>query len=400
MKTSRMRCRNFEFLKLLLAGTLTIVILNLPEAFASSSVRLLSRSRRAVTSVTVREDAAIGDTLFDLNDQDAAKPLNSYTFAVVNTTGVSKTIFEINDNKLKIRDASAQEPNKFDREAISTIIVNIEATKKDNPNAGQKVLITVEITLEDVNDEPPVIINPFPFQAVVTEDTSPGTVIYTVTATDADSSSDLFFSLEPGSSQGFRITPNNDDTANIVTTRTDGFSDTESPMQIQVSVEDRGVTPSQKITGTVYVTVGTLAPQFYMTSYEGQIYENSAQQIVQIKDKSVDLLIQVIKFQPNNELSFEVSDNKFEIILNAAEPNQISLRSKEAFDFEAVPFVPLTVTAKESDTNYQSTAQVTVTVIDENDSVPKFLGKSQYFEQVPENEGAGKEIFTGIILMI
>ena len=50
---------------------------------------------------------------------------------------------------------------------------------------------------------------------------------------------------------------------------------------------------------------------------------------VQIKDKSVDLLIQVIKFQPNNELSFEVSDNKFEIILNAAEPNQISLRSKE-----------------------------------------------------------------------
>ena len=63
---------------------------------------------------------------------------------------------------------------------------------------SEKVLITVEITLEDVNDEPPVIINPFPFQAVVTEDTSPGTVIYTVTATDADSSSDLFFSLEPG----------------------------------------------------------------------------------------------------------------------------------------------------------------------------------------------------------
>ena len=60
------------------------------------------------------------------------------------------------------------------------------------------MLITVDLTLQDVNDEPPAITNPTPLRAAVKEDAPAGTVVYTVTAADADSNSQLEFSLASG----------------------------------------------------------------------------------------------------------------------------------------------------------------------------------------------------------
>ncbi|RUS69247.1 hypothetical protein EGW08_022990, partial [Elysia chlorotica] len=376
-----------------LAWAISVTILAMPGVSASSSAHLLSRSRRAVKSVEVFENAAVGATLYDLNSQDDAKPLSSYSFQVVNATGVSTAIFGISDNKLKLISAPQAELDKFDRETFPMIVVNIEATRLVNPTVGQKVLITLELTLKDVNDENPVITNPKPYQATVAVNTGAGINIYTVTATDADQSPSLHFSLEQDSSPGFEITNTGGNTANIVTTSTNGYSASSSPLRVVVSVEDRASNPLQKISATVLVTVGTLPPQFFMTSYEGQVYENSAQKIVQMKDEDVNLLIQVKQFQTNNALSFSVDNNNFEIIPDAVERNRISLRCKEAYDYETTKSVNFRVTAKESGTNYQSTAQVTVFVIDENDSGPTFLGKSQYVVEVDEDEPIGFEVF-------
>ncbi|GFS24762.1 neural-cadherin [Elysia marginata] len=233
--------------------------------------------------------------------------------------------------------------------------------------------------------------NPSPYQAVVDANAPPGTVIYTVSAADADLNSQLEFSIGSASGQRFDIQASSGNTANIVTKGTSPF--TGSQIEIQVNIEDKGANPIQKLTKTVTVTVGTLPPQFYLSTYEAQIYEGSAQQIVQTKDESASLLIKVIKFQPDNDLTFEVSDERFEIISDPAQPNQISLRSKEAFDYETTQSVTLLVRVTESNTNYQSDVRVKVHVIDENDSTPRFIGKSQYFEEVSENANVGTSVF-------
>ncbi|GFO50422.1 neural-cadherin [Plakobranchus ocellatus] len=365
-------------------------------AGASASVpRLLSRTRRAVSSVTIGEDATTDETLFDLNDQDGAKPLASFNFAILNATGVSSTIFRIDDNKLKLSPAASDaELDTFDREAVSMIEVNIEATKRIDPNAGQKIVITVEITLTDVNDVPPVITNPLPYQAVVAPDADPGTVIYTVTAFDADLNPSLVFTLEPGSDARFGLQPTgSSNTINIVTIGANQFDENQSPLQIQVSVEDENGISEQKITRTIQVTVGTLPPQFYANSFEGQLYEESADQMVQIKDGSDSLVIRVIQFQPNENLRFEVLDSRFEIVPDAAVATQIMLRAKDEIDYETTRTVTVTVRVTEDGTGYQSEAQVRISVIDTNDSPPKFVGNSQYFVQVSEDQMAGSVVF-------
>ncbi|GFS24774.1 hypothetical protein ElyMa_007011700 [Elysia marginata] len=125
---------SWTFTRVALVWFVTMTSLSVCEA----SFHRISRSRRAINSVTVAENAAVGQTIFDLNDQDEAKPLSSYDFAVVNATGVSSVIFSIEDNKLKIRSASVAELNKFDRETNPRIRVNIEATKRSDPNVGRK----------------------------------------------------------------------------------------------------------------------------------------------------------------------------------------------------------------------------------------------------------------------
>ena len=139
MKTTRMHSKNWGFPKLLVVAIVTLIVVTSCGAFASPSIRPHSRYRRAVHTFSVMEDVGSDDVLFDLGDQNEAKPLASYIFEVVNSTGVSSNIFRIDDFKLKLKsNAPTAQLAMFDREAHPTIQVNIEATKQESPNTGRK----------------------------------------------------------------------------------------------------------------------------------------------------------------------------------------------------------------------------------------------------------------------
>ncbi len=73
----------------------------------------------------------------------------------------------------------------FDRETVTNFSLSVQATDQGNPLFRRTSQATVYVTVEDVNDNPPVFLNA-PYSAMVSENAMIGLVIATVEASDAD----------------------------------------------------------------------------------------------------------------------------------------------------------------------------------------------------------------------
>ncbi|XP_065686465.1 cadherin-18 isoform X2 [Patagioenas fasciata] len=186
----------------------------------------------------VYENAEIGSAVGTVTaqDPDAANSLVRY-FIDHNTE--EDSYFTIDASTGTIKTAKI-----FDREETPWYNITVAASEIDNPELVSHVPVGVRIL--DVNDNPPELVREY--DAIVCEDSKPGQVIETITATDKDNSANgarFHFSLEEGLSlnPNFTLRDNEDNTASILTRRRRYSRTAQDIYYLPLLISDGGVPP-------------------------------------------------------------------------------------------------------------------------------------------------------------
>uniref|UniRef100_A0A0B7BPU3 Cadherin domain-containing protein n=1 Tax=Arion vulgaris TaxID=1028688 RepID=A0A0B7BPU3_9EUPU len=385
------------------------LVFALDASLADQKVDLLDRHRRAVTTYSVTLPSAVPENVSSssvLYNLTILYPSRSYV--VTNNSAGAQGLFQIAGGILTLMPSlTAEIRNVFDYEKFHTIQVMINATNQTDPS--DVVMLTVTIPLSDVNDEPPVITNkPKPLLATLPVNPQPGRVVFTVTATDPDSTSDLIFSIDlvtssdSANTQRFQYQANSggnigEKLFNIVISGA-GALQSGAEYTIKFSVTDRyTVSGSPQTTDTLVVRVGNRAPQFYETSYKGRIYENmtpATTNWVLEADSNNKLGIQVKQFQAGNALTFQ-------LLLANGQPSQMfnihaedgvqRIVNKISIDYEVTKYESLFIQVREAGTGLTSSVAITINIIDEKVNSPAFCS-AQYSTTISENAAIGSTV--------
>ncbi|XP_068133835.1 protocadherin gamma-C5-like isoform X18 [Hyperolius riggenbachi] len=141
----------------------------------------------------------------------------------------------------------------LDRERISQYIIELTATDLGSPALSSKT--TVILSVSDVNDNAPAFTQTT-YNAFIKENSDPGTLLCTVSATDADEgdNSDLVYSIVESQIDGSSVSSFvyiNSNTGDIYAQRSFDYEHIQT-LQITIKVEDSG---SPKLSSTVPVCI-------------------------------------------------------------------------------------------------------------------------------------------------
>ena len=191
----------------------------------------------------------------------------------------------------------------LDHETIPTYILEITATRvlADDPEQVERFKLNLTITIDDVNDNEPVIFPPEPLYSI-SEDAPVDTVITQVNATDSDTkqNKELHYSIIDPATSPFTIDPNNG------TIRVQEQLDFEHQeiYTLTVKVVDLGEPP---LSSTAQYTIKILnindrTPGFAALAYFGELY---AQAPANSDVKHV--VLEVLDRDGDSEFSFSIS---------------------------------------------------------------------------------------------
>ena len=256
---------------------------------------------------------------------------------------------------------------------------NLTILARDGGTPSLTGTSTVTIAILDANDNAPE----FPmdsFSTAVPEDEPVGSIILTVTATDADGGVNalVVYSL---SALGvpFAIDPPT------------GMVNTTAPLalgtyDLQITATDMGVPAlSSTATLTVIVTDANERPSFTESSYVLELAESTP------VGPSV-LQVQALDPDTGNNANISYSIEPADIFTIAADTGIISLA--QSLDFEQDSAYTRTLIATDSGTPPLSTSvSLSVTVLDSNDNAPQFSAGS-YSTSVPESTAPGSSLLT------
>ncbi|XP_068133827.1 protocadherin gamma-C5-like isoform X11 [Hyperolius riggenbachi] len=141
----------------------------------------------------------------------------------------------------------------LDRERISQYIIELTATDLGSPALSSKTTIILRVS--DVNDNAPAFTQTT-YNAFIKENSDPGTLLCTVSATDADEgdNSDLVYSIVESQIDGSSVSSFvyiNSNTGDIYAQRSFDYEHIQT-LQITIKVEDSG---SPKLSSTVPVCI-------------------------------------------------------------------------------------------------------------------------------------------------
>ncbi|XP_010211059.1 PREDICTED: protocadherin-23, partial [Tinamus guttatus] len=271
----------------------------------------------------------------------------------------------------------------LDRETQERYNLAIMALDDGIPALSATQILTVVVL--DVNDERPIFLKQT-YETAVCENQDPGEFVVMVEAVDRDSglNSLLHYEILPGSGYGnFRM---NSDTGKIVTTISLD-RETEETFYIKVLVRDSG-TPSLSSTVTVVCKVldeNDYSPKFLFPVSEIYILENQQPSIVHT-------VLAVDEDKGNNgALRYEIiGGNAGEYFtLNSTSGKLLAVRS---LDREDISNFTLVIECHDlGNPPRSSTAQLYITVLDENDNNPLFA-KHHYQISVREDLQEGSAV--------
>ncbi|XP_053319420.1 protocadherin gamma-C5-like isoform X19 [Spea bombifrons] len=129
----------------------------------------------------------------------------------------------------------------LDREKVSKYVITLLATDLGSPPLQTQIIIHIDI--DDVNDNSPVFQHPL-YSALVKENSEPGTLLCTLSATDLDDSvnSQLIYSIPESQTNGISVSSFvyiNPKTGDIFSQRSFDYEEIQV-LQITVKVEDSG----------------------------------------------------------------------------------------------------------------------------------------------------------------
>ncbi|XP_062957725.1 cadherin-23 isoform X1 [Cynocephalus volans] len=215
--------------------------------------------------VSVPEDCPVGQRVATVKARDPDAGSNGqvvFSLASGNVAGA----FEIVTTNDSIGEVFVVKP--LDREELDHYILKVVASDRGTP--PQKKNHILQVTILDVNDNPPVIESPFGYNVSVNENVGGGTAVVQVRATDRDigiNSILSYYTTEGNEDMTFRM---DRISGEIATRPAPPDREHQSFYHLVVTVEDEG-TPTLSATTHVYVTIvdeNDNAPVFQQPHYE------------------------------------------------------------------------------------------------------------------------------------
>lgn len=353
---------------------------------------------------SVAEDLPGGSTVLQVTavDLDASSPNNLVAYRI-QSGAQDKFIIDAGTGIIYVSPGANLDPDLTENK---TSLYRLEVLAIDG-GIGQEQKhsqVRVEIKIEDVNNKPPVLLDPG--QVYVKENTPVGTIIHKIVAIDPDLKPVLRYKIDPNSSEG-----RNEDGTIIKPTDFNYLSafdlnsvdgklkiikilDREKVETIKLGlvVEDlAGVKGKQSATGTLTITVedeNDNSPVFKKPFYKRSITENSkmginiANVVAEDKDKN-----RTIKY------SLEAAPKIRELISLDEDTGEIVVANK--IDHEQHKWLNLSVRATDSGVPPRSSyAEVFIQVLDENDNNPYFVPGTINQLSIREDTPLGTKIAT------
>ncbi|XP_045147166.1 cadherin-23 isoform X3 [Echinops telfairi] len=225
------------------------------------------------SAVSVPEDCPVGQQVATVKARDPDAGSNGQVVFSLASGNVART-FEILTFNDSIGEVFVARP--LDREELDHYILKVVASDRGTPPRKKDHIL--QVTILDVNDNPPVIESPFGYNVSVNENVGGGTTVVQVRATDRD--------IGLNSVLSYYITEGNDDmtfrmdriSGEITTRPAPPDREHQSFYHLVVTVEDEG-TPTLSATTHVYVTIvdeNDNAPAFQQPHYEVLLDEGPA----------------------------------------------------------------------------------------------------------------------------
>ena len=254
---------------------------------------------------------------------------------------------------------------------------------KDKGVVALSTTVTVNVDLSDVNENAPVFVST-PYATNVQETTAIGTSVYKVTATDADTSQSIRYSISP-SNQYFEIDPTSGNLYTIDMIDFDTLGATT--VTLTVVATDNGQ-PSQSSTATVTFTVINAndgIPVFNPGVYTASIPENTAatHTVLQLTVTDID----------DTTFTYSIISGNGDNVFFVDTSGRLLLNNDANFDYDTqAQSYLLVVQAQDSGTNV-ATATVAIDVTSVNEAAP-LLGVTDNTVTIAENSASGTSVDT------
>uniref|UniRef100_F6XLQ0 Cadherin-23 n=1 Tax=Equus caballus TaxID=9796 RepID=F6XLQ0_HORSE len=321
------------------------------------------------SAVSVPEDCPVGQRMATVKARDPDAGSNGqvvFSLASGNIAGAFE-IITTNDSTGEVFVA-----RPLDREELDHYILKVVASDRGTPPRKKDHIL--QVTILDVNDNPPVIESPFGYNVSVNENVGGGTAVVQVRASDRD--------IGINSILSYYITKGNEDmtfrmdriSGEIATRPAPPDRERQSFYHLVVTVEDEG-TPTLSATTHVYVTIvdeNDNTPVFQQPHYEILLDEGPDT----INTSLITIQALDLDEGPNGTVAYAIVTGN---IINTFRINSHSgvISAAKELDYEiSQGRYTLIVTATDQcpilSRRLTSTATVLVNVNDINDNVPTF----------------------------
>ncbi|XP_068443478.1 protocadherin gamma-A11-like isoform X22 [Clinocottus analis] len=267
-------------------------------------------------------------------------------------------------------------------------MINLVLTAFDGGDPQMSGTIRISITVLDVNDNAPVFTQST-FTATVLESAPEGTIVTSVTASDADYGANcrIRYSITNSLDQAHALFQINEDSGEI---KLIGNMDYENARNYHINIrasDDGGLTDSCKVIVEV-VDINDNKPTINIMSKSNMISEHSKPSTVVAM-----MNVQDPDSNENGKVHCFINDNTPLTIMSASN-NFYSLVTDSELDRETASEYNITVTCSDEGVpSLSSSVTLTLQISDVNDNAPVFE-RSSYEAYIVENNTPGLSIFT------
>ncbi|KAG5199260.1 hypothetical protein JEQ12_006960 [Ovis aries] len=343
--------------------------------------------------VTVPEMSDMGTSVLQVTATDADDPTYGNSARVVYSILQGQPYFSVDPKTGVIRTAL----HNMDREAREHYSVVIQAKDMAGQVGGLSGSTTVNITLTDVNDNPPR----FPqkhYQLYVPESAQVGSAVGKIKANDADtgSNADMTYSIIDGDGVGiFSISTDKETREGILSLKKPLNYEKKKSYTLNIEGANTHLDfrfshlgPFKDAT-MLKIIVGDVdePPLFSMPSYVMEVYENAkigtvvGTVLAQDPDSANSLVRYFIDYNAEDDRFFNI------------DANTGTIKTTKVLDREETPWYNITVAASENDNpSLLSHVTVGIRVLDVNDNPPELA--REYDIVVCENSKPGQVIHT------
>uniref|UniRef100_A0A3P9AXR7 Cadherin domain-containing protein n=1 Tax=Maylandia zebra TaxID=106582 RepID=A0A3P9AXR7_9CICH len=366
------------------------IILENPMEFYTVTVQITDINdnaptfKKTKTIFKISETALIGAKFVLERAVDLDVEMNSVqSYELKPTDNFALKLYSNSDGNKNVEMVLQKPLDREKQEQISLVLTAVDGGEPQMSGTMQ-----ILITVLDANDNAPVFTQKT-YKATVTENSLKGTVVATVTASDADqgSNSKITYSITNAADDDTRIFEINEENGNVVLI---GIIDYEKSRNYQINLlasDEGGLTDSCKLIVDVQ-DVNDNKPEINIMSKSAVISEdanpNTVVTMINIEDKDSG---------ENGKVQCFMSDNvPFE--LRASSNNFYTLVTDSDLDREKASEYNITVTCSDEGVpSLSSSVTLTLQVSDVNDNAPVFE-RSSYEAYIVENNTPGLSIFT------